>query len=97
MKIAYGALFVLLVGCARLDTKASGGPCDIEPISTATAGQRCVFIEIAKRCNAVDECLVHCWNDGRGRGVGGGCHHLCWGDMSLEWTPPESVTSCPAE
>lgn len=97
MKLLSIALFALLTGCAQMPVKDSIGSCDVEPLASATEGQKCVFREIAKRCNAVDECLVRCWNDGRGKEVGGGCHHLCWGSMSLDWAPPESANACPTE
>lgn len=88
------AIAVFLSGCAGQSIVTTKQGCNIDPLVSSTNEQKCVFTAIATRCNAIDECLLHCWNDEAGEGIGGGCHHLCRSDAKSDWTPPAEADHC---
>lgn len=64
-----------------------------------SAQDRCFIKAIAPRCNRGDACHVRCLAIGGGKGIGGGCYHLCArsGPRGAPWQSlPEASVCWPA-
>ena len=71
--------------------------CDLSILSEREKGKPetlCFINAVATRCNTVDSCLLNCWSDRSGDGIGGGCHHLCWGYAPEDWEIPSDAKMC---
>ena len=59
--------------------------CEFEPSPEVeyTEQETCVFALVEERCGLGDQCLLDCWSERRGAGVGGGCWHVCFAYSGL--------------
>lgn len=92
-------LQLVLPACERASVSAEADPdaalkpaCRVAPVpGVRLAPFEDSLLHLAGRvCNRGDQCVVRCLAEGRGRGIGGGCLHLCQaaGPSSLQVPEP---------
>ena len=54
---------------------------------------RCVLSLQMARCNGHDRCVAQCTENDVGRGIGGGCWHICFRHPEYAWIPEEEYCS----
>jgi len=60
--------------CRAAPPKAA---CSIDDLKVTSDEDRTVLLNIARRCEPIDQCLLECIRSGCAIGIGGGCFHTC--------------------
>lgn len=100
-------IFLLLIAIALIggcstpsnisDIPREEAECNMAILSEREKGNPealCFLNAVAARCSSVDSCLLKCWSDRAGEGIGGGCHHICWGYAPEDWKAPSDAKNC---
>lgn len=99
-------LLLVLPACERASESAEADPdaalkpaCRVTPAPGVrlTAWEDSLLHLAGRVCNRGDQCVVRCLAEGRGRGIGGGCLHLCQTAEPSSLVLPEPPPLIPAD